>query len=79
MAWYKVSVESTVCASDFGTNDTLLMDKKTVNPDLRTTAVSGSGKTVDMEVSREGDSVKVEKKAYGKTYNSFVGFGDEID
>ena len=79
MAWYKVSIESTVCASDFGTNDTLLMDKKTVNPDLRTTAVSGSGKTVDMEVSREGDSVKVEKKAYGKTYNSFVGFGDEID
>ncbi len=79
MAWYKVNVESTVFASDYGTNDTLLTDKKTVNPDLRTTAVSGSGKTVLMEVGKEGDSVEVEKKAYGKTYDSFVGFGDEID
>ena len=79
MAWYKVNIDSTVCASDYGTNDKLLMDKKTVNPDLKTTAVSGSGKLVSMEVSKEGDSVEVSKNAYGKTYNSFVGFGDEVD
>ena len=79
MAWYKVNIDSTVYASDYGTNDKLLMDKKTANPDLKSTAVSGSGKLVAMEVSKDGDSVEVSKNAYGKTYNSFVGFGDEVD
>lgn len=82
-AWYNASVDSIVCASDYGTNNKLFPDKKNkeLNPELeRTTVNPGEKKSVGMEVAIEGkDDVAVEKKVGETTYRSFVGFGDEYD
>ena len=82
-AWYDVSVDSIVYASDYGTNNKLFPDKKNkeLNPELeRTTVNPGEKKSVVMEVAIEGkDDVAVEKKVGETTYRSFVGFGDEYD
>ena len=73
-AWYNVSVDSIVYASDDGTNNTLFLDKKNkeLNPELeQTTVKTGDSKPVDME----NDDVEVMKESF----NNFVGFGDEYD
>ena len=84
-AWYNVSVDSTVFASDYGTNKVLFTDKKSkdLNKDIgRITAAAGEKNAINMEVGvEEKGTVEVSKTVEdtGKTYTSFVGYGDEYD
>jgi hypothetical protein len=78
-AWYNVSVDSIVYASDYGANDKLFTDKKNkkLNEALMQTTVK-AGET-KKPVSMENGDVEVGKEVGETTYGSFVGFGDEYD
>lgn len=77
-AWYNVSVDSIVYASDYGLNNKLFADKKnkTINENLEQTPLNaGETKSVTMEIG----GVELGKEAGETTYNCFVGYGDEYD
>ena len=78
--YYSVTVDSKVYGhADFGTNGSPLDAAGRIKQDLRSTAIAGEEKRIDMEVDLEDDSVKVEETVDGRTYTGFVGFGDEYD
>lgn len=77
-AWYNVSVDSIVYASDYGLNNKLFADKKNkiINENLEQTPLN-AGET--MPVTMENDGVELGKEAGETICNCFVGYGDEYD
>ena len=71
-----MSVDSTVCASDFGANNKLFLDTKSKVLNTDVAQINVSEKAIGME---NDDAVEVNKTVGETTYNSFVGFGDEFD
>jgi autotransporter passenger strand-loop-strand repeat protein len=77
-AWYNVSVESTVFASDTGANNTLFTDKKSkfFNEELKSTEIAADGKS--NPITMENGELAVKAKD-ASAFASFVGYGDELD
>ena len=78
---YSVSVASQVYEdSDFGSNGDILLDKYTINPKLADpTTISTSKTAITTEVINGEDDIVVSKDFNDKTYESFVGLGDQYD
>ena len=77
-AWYNVSVDSVVYAADCGTNNVLL-DGAQIRQGLVRNEVIGANVPLSMEVPAEKDDVEVGRTIGSRTFENFVGFGDEFD